>query len=85
MKMETATPAGLPPRNAPASDVTGPDIVPAGLPPRTRILSAHPMSASAVVLAALAGLGLASLIGRASDLTSRHFPKPLSPGRGRTL
>ena len=31
--METVTPAGLPPRDAPAPDVTGPDIVPAGLPP----------------------------------------------------
>lgn len=83
--METITPAGSPPRDAPAPDVTGPDITPAGLPPRAKILPARPVSASILALAALAGVGLASLIGKASDLTSRRFPKPLSSGRGRAL
>ncbi len=32
--METVTPAGIPPKDAPAPDMTGPDITPAGLPPK---------------------------------------------------
>ena len=82
--METITPAGLPPRDAPAPDVTGPDITPAGLPPRAEIVPARPMSASALVLAALVGVGLASLIGNAG-LMLRRLPGPLPSRRSGEL
>ncbi len=76
--METVTPAGLPSSDAPAPDVTGPDVIPAGLPPRegpdpeggAEITPAglpprkgQGVSAAAVALTALAGVSLAALIG----------------------
>ena len=66
--METVTPAGLPPRDAPAPDMTGPDITPAGLPPRAAVPLLDKVSTPALVVAALAGVGLFALISRASDL-----------------
>jgi len=58
--METLTPAGLPPGDAPAPDVTGPDMTPAGLPPRKP--AGHSLPTAALTLTALAGLSLAALI-----------------------
>ena len=58
--METATPAGLPPKDAPAPDVTGPDMTQAGLsPPKP---ASHSLPTPALTLTALAGLSLAALI-----------------------
>ena len=59
--METVTPAGLPPEDAPAQDMTGPDLMAADLPPRWT--ERHSPSTGALVLAALAGFSLAALIG----------------------
>ena len=98
--METVTPAGLPPENAPAPDVTGPDITPAGLPPadpadpeadkpvtpaglppRPRILGGRPMPMAGLMMTALAGIGLISVIGGAGRLLGGRFRGPVPQGR----
>lgn len=87
--METVTPAGLPPRDAPAPDVTGPDITPAGLPPvdapdpgagetvtpaglPPRPGVGHSLSGATLALTALAGVGLAALIGGGKSRSARR-------------
>ncbi len=70
--METITPAGLPPRDAPALDMTGPDITPAGLPPQKPAPLLQPASTTVLVVAALAGIGLFALVNRASALFERR-------------
>ena len=66
--METVTPAGLPPRDAPAPDMTGPDITPAGLPPQRLPVVLPHVPTTVLVVAALAGIGLFTLVNRASGL-----------------
>ncbi len=79
--METVTPVGLPPEKGPAPDMTGPAITPAGLPPRPRILTQHGMPVTGLMLTALAGVGLVSLIGGAGRLVGRRFRGPVPPGQ----
>ncbi len=83
--METATLAGLPSDDAMAPDVTGPDITPTDLPPRARVLSHRPAPVMGLVVAALAGIGLASLIGAGGHFLRRRFSGPVLSGRQRTL
>ncbi len=89
--METVTPIGPASDDAPASDITGPEVVPAGpsLRPqalsrrveRARTLGGQPMPLMGVAMTVLAGIGLVSLIGGAGRLVGRRFPGPVPTGR----
>lgn len=70
--METVTPVGLPPRDAPAPDMTGPDVTPAGLPPQGLPVAVPRLPTTVLVVAALAGIGLFTLVNRASGLFERR-------------
>lgn len=69
--METATPVGLPPRDAPAADVTGPDMTPADVPQRAA--TGHLPSVASLALTALAGIALAALVGGGKHRSSRRL------------